>query len=119
MEQLLAQGDLLNFKPYWDPILRGRRDARIDFLQRLLRLGLGGFRERIKGRVGIFFRSKKNGDQRMVVDARDPNQAHKRAPHTRLGTPATIGALDLSPQALAAVGADSVDAHVATIDLWD
>eukprot|EP00972_Heterocapsa_arctica_P012695 1865068-Heterocapsa_arctica.AAC.1 len=55
----------------------------------------------------------------MVVDARDPNQAHKRAPHTRLGTPATIGALDLSPQALAAVGADTVDAHAATIDLRD
>lgn len=87
----------------------------------MIALGLGTLRARVKGRIGIFFRAKKNGDQRMVIDCRDPNQGHRRSPHLRLGTPATIAAVDLSATALRCVGEqrETVAPHIAMIDLRD
>lgn len=121
MEQALLAGELGSFRPYWDPVLRSSRSQRLDFFRRMIALGLGTLRARVKGRIGIFFRAKKNGDQRMVIDCRDPNQGHRRAPHSRLGTPATIAAVDLSATALRCVGEqrETVAPHIATIDLRD
>lgn len=121
MESALLAGELESYRPYWDPVLRSDRSQRLDFFRRMISLGLGTLRARAKGRIGIFFRLKKNGDQRMVVDCLDPNQSHRRAPHSRLGTPAPIAAADLSSSALNSVGENRSDVapHIATIDLRD
>ena len=90
-------------------------------LQRLLDLNLGVLRPAIKGRIGFFFVKKKSGMLRMVLDLRDVNQYHLRAPHTRLGTPAALADLDLSTDTLrrhAEEGAH-IDPHIATFDLTD
>ena len=82
--------------PYWDPRLRGERATRIKFFRRLVDLGLGTFRTGIRGSIGLFFVRKKNGDQRMVVDARVANAMHRRPPVTELSTPGALSYLDLS-----------------------
>ena len=118
----MAEGGLISpIEPYWDPVLKGDQEARVTFLKRLHALGLGGFRRRIKGKVGMFFCAKKDGMQRLVVDARAPNQQHRRPPSTRLGTGTALGMLDLSDDAARAAGADPVhtDYYAASLDLRD
>ena len=61
-------------EPYWDPLLNPRSKANrsrlVDFLARMARRGLVDGRRRRKACVSTFFVAKKNGDIRMVVDAR-------------------------------------------------
>ncbi|CAK0878561.1 unnamed protein product, partial [Prorocentrum cordatum] len=96
-------------EPYWDPLLNPRdpqnRPRLVDFLRRLAARGLVDGRARRKARVSTFFVAKKNGDIRMVVDARQPNQLHKLPPRTVLASGEALGSINL----LDAVGASPED----------
>ena len=82
--QFLSEAGVLpTVQPYWDPRLEKERSTRISFFKRLCDVGLGSFRRHIRGKIGLFFLGKKDGSQRMVVDARMPNTLHKRPPKTR------------------------------------
>ena len=107
--------------PYWDPVLRHNRKARIDFIKRLHAVGLVGFRLAIRGRIGAFCVGKKDGSLRLVLDGREPSSLHRRPPHTALGSAGALAGLDLSDQDLAAAGVDpaSADIHAAGLDLKD
>ena len=121
LDALYESGEVVPVRPYMCPRLASDRRVRIEFLRALVKLGLGGFRRRIKGKVGFFFIRKKTGMQRMVVDARGPNQCHRRPPHSRLGSPAAVAALDLSDVALRAAGIEpsSAELWMSTLDLVD
>ena len=87
--------------PYWDPILKANKTMRRQFLARLSRVGLLGFRKRVKARVGIFFVRKKNPHEiRMIIDARLANRVHHKPPTTRLGAGSCYVDLDLSSENL-------------------
>ncbi|CAK0907095.1 unnamed protein product [Prorocentrum cordatum] len=96
-------------EPYWDPLLNPRdprnRPRLVDFLRRLAARGLVDGRARRKACVSTFFVAKKNGDIRMVVDARQPNQLHKLPPRTVLASGEALGSINL----LDAVGASPED----------
>ena len=117
----LVAGDLPKITPYWDEGLKTDRPRRIAFLQPLAALGLGGYRRVVRGYMGLFFLGKKNGDQRMVLDARAPNAMHADPPLTLLGTLAAVAGLDLSESTLEeAQGSDEpADPHAASVDLVD
>ncbi|CAK0842560.1 unnamed protein product [Prorocentrum cordatum] len=76
--------------------LRGR------LLQRLTQQGPLTWRLRLKGRAGICLVKKKDGLQRLIIDARAENRAHRPAPTTRLGSSRCMGDLDLSDPRLKA-----------------
>ena len=88
---------------------------------RLVDLGLGSFRLRIKARVAIFFVGKKVNCLRMVLDAREANSLHRRPPHTGLGSAGALALLDLSAQALAADGRlpEELRLHGSGVDIMD
>jgi hypothetical protein len=111
-------------EPYWDERLKSDRATRVRFIKQLARLGLVGFRRRIRSRVGIFFVAKKGDQIRMVVDARATNRTHHAPPHAALGTPAAIAELDMAPDTLVENGfsasdAASAEAWGAGVDLCD
>ena len=86
----------LSITPYWDPKLRHSFKARLQLYKALWARGLLTFRHRTKSKVGFFCVKKKDGMQRLIVDARLPNACHHRPPTTRLATPACYSNLDLS-----------------------
>ena len=104
LEGMVDRGEIEPVKPYWDVVLRRDRRTRIDLLQRLVRLGLAGFRRRAKGFVGLFCVRKKHDQQRLIIDGRYASQCCRRPPASKLGTSATIGDLDLSDSTLRAAG---------------
>ena len=121
LERMAEEGLITPIEPYWDPVLKDNKEARVNFLRRPHALGLGGFCRRIKGKVGMFFCGKKDGMQRLVVDARSPNQQHRRPPSTRLGTGTALTMLDLSDAAALEAGVNpaETDYYAAAIDLRD
>ncbi len=89
--------ELDGFSPYWDPVLRFDRAARLDFVVRLFRAGLLTLRPMVKSTVGVFFVKKKTPEWiRMVIDCRGTNQLHGPPPTTRLGSARCYTDLDLS-----------------------
>eukprot|EP00972_Heterocapsa_arctica_P016953 2503353-Heterocapsa_arctica.AAC.1 len=80
--------------PYWCPRLRRDRQARLRLFARLHEIGLVDFRARVKARWGIFFRSKKGNKQRLLIDAREVNFAHRPPPKVRLGGSGAIAVFD-------------------------
>ena len=102
MEYLQASGTLV--KLYWDPGLRCSRRRRLELCKALFAANLLDFRRRRKARVGFFTVHKKDGAQRLILDARQANACHRAPPTTRLSTPASLTALDLTAQTLEADG---------------
>ena len=82
--------------PYWDPGLRDSFWNRMELYWALDSSNLLTFRRRRRGRVAFFAVSKKDGMQRLIVDARDSNSRQKKPPTTRLSTPTTFMDLDFS-----------------------
>ena len=125
----LRANDLLELpQPHWDPILKGDRAKRISFFRRLHRLGLGGYRRRIRGKIGFFCVKKKDGKQRLVCDGRYPNALHKLPPHTRLGSASALASVSFASEVLtdAAAAHSSPDQfapapqpQIASVDLID
>jgi len=86
--------------PYWDPILKNNKRERRSLLIALAKVGLIGFRLKIRSRVGIFFVKKKDpGAIRMIIDARLTNMMHHRPPVTKLASSSCYVDLDLSDEA--------------------
>jgi len=120
LEHSIANGGAPPAKPYWDKVLASDRGARVRFLRQLASLGLGVFCRKARGYMGIFFIRKKTGMQRMILDARFASACHRKPPACRLGTPAALGRLDLSDEALRAGGLEPASAlHAVGIDLVD
>lgn len=59
--------------PYYDPVLRSCRGEYVSFVQQLDDANLIEFRTEVREHVGVFTVWKKNGKQRMIVDARLSN----------------------------------------------
>ena len=57
-------------KPYYDPCLRKAGPEYQQFVRRLLDSNLIDFRLTVREQAGLFVVWKKNGKQRLVVDAR-------------------------------------------------
>eukprot|EP00971_Amphidinium_carterae_P333911 6468918-Amphidinium_carterae.1 len=91
-EVLSVEGDVT---VHMDPALENA-NTMIDFLERLHAVGLLGFTRRAKSFVGCFFVSKKDNSQRLVVDARQTNQLHRRPPFSPLCTAGALSNVDLS-----------------------
>ncbi|CAK0889596.1 unnamed protein product [Prorocentrum cordatum] len=102
LERNRAEG--VGVTPYWDPLLRRSRDLRKRLYQRLDQQGLLTWRRRLKGHAGIFVVKKKDGLQRLIIDARAANRAHRPPPTTRLGSSRCMADLDLSDPRLKASG---------------
>ncbi|CAK0906705.1 unnamed protein product, partial [Prorocentrum cordatum] len=86
-------------QPCWDPQLdprrRGARPALVAFLRALALRGLVGARARRKACISAFFVRKKNGDQRMVLDARQANELQRLPPKTALASGEALAAINL------------------------
>ncbi|CAE8674891.1 unnamed protein product [Polarella glacialis] len=102
--EVLRESNYDGLTPYWDPKLNRSRGARIGLYQALHRVGLLTFRRRAKAKVGFFVVAKKDGMQRLIVDARVPNMCHRRPPPTRLGTSGAYLDLDLGDHAASGFG---------------
>ena len=102
MELLQVNKDLV--EPYWDPSLRRSRRRRLELYKALYAANLLDFRRRRKARVEIFTVRKKDGAQRLILDARQANACRRAPPTTRLSTPASLTALDLTAQTLESDG---------------
>jgi hypothetical protein len=86
LNRLHSEG--FDVQPYWDPVLKRSRGERCKLYAALFKAGLLSFRRKRKATVAFFVVKKKDGMQRLIVDARIPNLCHKRPPKTRLATPA-------------------------------
>lgn len=104
LERERAEGTQI--RPYWDPRLRASRTARTQLYVRLFQQGLLSFRRRLKSRAGIFTVRKKDGMQRLIIDARCANWAHRSPPTTttRLGSPRCMAEIGLSDPRLLSTG---------------
>ncbi|CAE8642006.1 unnamed protein product [Polarella glacialis] len=102
--EVLRESNYDGLTPYWDPKLKRSRGTRIGLYQALHRVGLLTFRRRAKAKVGFFVVAKKDGMQRLIVDARVPNMCHRRPPPTRLGTSGAYLDLDLGDHAASGFG---------------
>ena len=102
-QEALRDSGVLN-EPYWDPRLRHSKVLRIELYKALHKRQLLTFRARRKARVGFFTVKKKDGMQRLIIDARQANSCHRPPPTTRLGTPAGLCSLDLSDDTLESHG---------------
>lgn len=101
-EEILEIANSSDFpsRPYWDPQLRGSDANMKEFLKALDAAGLLTWRRRARAKVGFFFVAKKSGDQRLIVDARQANMMHQRAPHSDLAVPSALSRLVLSDEAV-------------------
>ncbi|CAK0853410.1 unnamed protein product, partial [Prorocentrum cordatum] len=111
LEKDRAEGE--GFSPYWDPRLRRSRDLRKRLCQRLSQQGLLTWRRLLKGRAGIFVVKKEDGLQRLIIDARAANRAHRLPPTTRIGSSRCMADLDLSDPRLKASGFGGVGSGTA------
>jgi hypothetical protein len=85
-EEVLRDGDHLGEPSiYTDPSLRSRSKY-LSFLQVLFARGILRWTTRCKSNVGVFCVSKKNGKQRLIVDARAANRHFRAPPSTCLST---------------------------------
>ena len=94
----------LSLRPYWDPRLRSDKKGLIALLVSLEARNLVSFRRVLKARVGLFTVWKKDGSQRLIIDAREANACHRSPPTTRLGGVGSMVDIDLSDAGLRSSG---------------
>ena len=94
----------LTLRPYWDPRLRSSPKELLSLLVSLESRNLVSFRRVLKARVGLFTVWKKDGNQRLIIDAREANSCHRSPPTTRLGGLSSMVDLDLSEAGLKHAG---------------
>ena len=82
---------------YLDPVLSNNTQAYLGFIADLFSCNILGFTSRPKMQVGAFFVSKKNGKQRLVIDARRANRLFRTPPSTCLGSVDCYGRLEVEP----------------------
>eukprot|EP00972_Heterocapsa_arctica_P055470 8184642-Heterocapsa_arctica.AAC.1 len=71
-----------------------------EFLGALHRAGLLTWRRRQRSAIGCFFIDKKDGNLRLVIDARITNSMHRQAPHSRLAVASALARLNFSDEAM-------------------
>ena len=116
--KVLAEGDVKRRKdecglkrPYMDPLLRGSGRKYAEFCRKLESCGLIEYRQSMLEQVGLFTVWKKNGRQRLVVDARLSNLHFSEPETVRLATGATFSAIEVDEgPALEIGGVDIADA---------
>eukprot|EP00973_Karenia_brevis_P034343 4737650-Karenia_brevis.AAC.1 len=91
-------------KPYWDPKLARSRDLRDQLYLALYHKGLLGFRYGHKAFVSAFVVKKKDGWQRLILDARQANRGHNVPPTTRLSSASCMIDIDMSEEAFLSGG---------------
>ena len=106
VESLASSGEFP--QPYWDPSLKRSRNKRLELYSLLWKANLLTFRRRRKARAGLFVVRKKDGSQRLIIDARQANACQQRPPVTQLSTGTGMVSLDLSPASLEAQGFSQV-----------
>lgn len=113
--------DSSHLKPYSDPSLKSRPKY-LSFIKMLHDRGMLSFTDRCRGRVGAFTVSKKpkvvdgvtKHRQRLVLDCRQTNQLFRPAPHTELGSLASLTEIKLpAGEKLFISGADIQDCFYA------
>ena len=70
----------LGFSPHWGPKLKASKSEQYRLILRLQRQGLLVFRRRVKALAGIFTVKKKDGLQRLIIDARAACHSHRVPP---------------------------------------
>ncbi|CAK0891661.1 unnamed protein product [Prorocentrum cordatum] len=88
----------LRGQPYWDPILRGSRAKKLEFLRAVPTAGLLTWRRRVRCRVGCFFVKKKDSMLRLVIDARWANRMCRAPPLSQLAVPGALARLSASDE---------------------
>ena len=81
--------------PYLDPILKSSGRVYAQFCKRLEKAGVVEFHRSYKERVGAFAVAKKNGKQRLVIDARLANMHFEKPEKVRLATGSTFSRLEV------------------------
>lgn len=113
--------DSSHLKPYSDPSLKSRPKY-LSFIKMLHDRGILSFTDRCRGRAGAFTVSKKpkvvdgvtKHRQRLVLDCRQTNQLFRPAPHTELGSLASLTEIKLpAGEKLFISGADIQDCFYA------
>ena len=85
----------------WDDTLKRDAAKRRHLIEHLAKLGLASFRRRAKAHCGMFFVKKKVGDDgvpwiRLILDARQACELHRRPPKVQLGSGRAICHLDMA-----------------------
>jgi len=75
--------------PYSDPALRNPVYLK-KLITKLHYVGLITFRLKVRSFLGFFAVGKKDGSQRLIGDAREPNWIHRRAPYSPLAAAGAI-----------------------------
>ena len=81
-------------RPYSDPVLRNRPRVYARFLRRCRDAGLLEYRHSCRKKVGAFAVWKKNGEQRLVIDARIANCSFEDSDAVHLATGQSFGAIE-------------------------
>lgn len=107
LHSLASSGTLV--EPYWDPKLKRSLQMRKQLYLALYRSNLLTFVRRRKARIGFFTVKKKDSWIRLILDARQSNECHRKPPTTRLATPAGLTSVDLSHRTLERNGFSAID----------
>jgi hypothetical protein len=104
---------------YMDDGLRTNPSRLLALVTRLHEVGLIGFRRSVKAFIGFFAVGKKDGMQRLVIDARPPNFFHRRAPYSTLATVGGISEIDMSRATLDSRSDVPAEPHGLGVDFQD
>lgn len=108
MERKVASGLTA---PYMDPMLKRNSRAYAQFCRRLQKSGVVEFQLSFRERVGAFAVAKKNGKQRLVIDARIANLHFEPPEKVRLATGSTFSMVEVDDgPAIEVGGVDIADA---------
>ena len=99
-----AKGEVGLKAPYVDPVLKRSKSSYVKFLRRLHASKLIEFRTQAREHVGLFCVWKKNGRQRMIVDARLSNQWFDPPMKVELATGSSFTQIEVDPGPCIQVG---------------
>ena len=95
-------------RPYNDPCFRLDHRKYIRVLRRLDEAGLLCFRRRRRQAVGLFAVAKKNGEQRLIVDARQANLAFADPESVKLATGGAFSSLRVDEGPAVCIGSTDI-----------
>ena len=114
----LADSGSAPVQPYADPALTESPAMTRELVTRLHSVGLIGFRLRVRSFIGLFAVGKKDGSQRLIIDARSANDLHRRVPYAPLASSSAVSEVLLNAAGPAGEG-DTAIPHGTSIDFQD
>ena len=90
----------------------------LELIKRLHSVGFIGFRLRVRSFIGLFAVGKKDGSQRLIIDARSANDLHRRAPYAPLASSSAVSEVLLNAADSTSEG-DTAIPHGTSIDFQD